>query len=64
MTTQTDRWTDRYRLHGGRNTHASRPTSGIPDGITACGYPIGDADHPQPENTPVTCRACLREINR
>lgn len=57
-------WPHRHRLHGGRNTHATRPTAGMPDGITACGYPIGDADHPQDDTAPVTCRACTREINR
>lgn len=57
-------WTDRVRLHGGRNTHASRPTAGMPDGITACGYPAGPGDHRQPENTPVTCRRCLKETGQ
>lgn len=59
-----DRWPARHRLYGGRNTHARRLASGMPYGVTACYKPIVGNDEPQPENTPVTCRACLREINR
>lgn len=64
----TDAWPNRHRLYGGRNTHASRPTPGttygITRGMTACGYPVSGNDHPEPDGTPVTCRNCIRGMNR
>lgn len=55
---------NRVRLHGGRNTHAFGPTPGLPDGITACGYPIGTSEERKPDDAVITCRNCIREMNR
>lgn len=59
-------WTDRVRLHGGRNTHAARPINGDPNNlVTGCDHMAGRAgDHPLPGDAPVTCRRCLKEMNR
>jgi hypothetical protein len=58
MTAPIDAWTDRIRLHGGRLTHAARPTTGFPDGITACGYPIDTRDTHLNDHTDITCHTC------
>lgn len=54
----------RLRLHGGRNTHASRPINGGPDLITACGYMAGPRDERKPDDAVINCRNCIREMNR
>lgn len=68
MTTQTTpHWPHRLRLYGGRNTHATRA---VPGGggttrlLTACGYTNGPRDERKPDDAPVTCRNCAREMNR
>ena len=60
----TDAWPNRHRLYGGRNTHATRPAPGMPYGFTACHKPIVGNDVPQDDDAPITCRACIREMNR
>lgn len=57
-------WPARHRLYGGRNTHASRPVAGMPYGMTACHKPIAGNDEPKDDTAPVTCGACIREMNR
>lgn len=65
MTTQpTPQYPHRHRLYGGRNTHATRTAPGMPYGIAACHKPITGNDWPQDDNTPITCSACIREMNR
>ncbi len=54
----------RFRLHGGRTTHAARPlnSSGY---LTRCGYDLPETgNHALPDNAPITCRACNRLLNR
>lgn len=57
----------RIRLHGGRNTHGAHTTRYDPSGthlMTACGYSTWPRDELKPDTAPVTCRACIREMNR
>jgi hypothetical protein len=55
----------RVRLHGGRNAHAARDLN-TGDRATACDYFLPDeaANHPLPADSPITCGACIRQINR
>ncbi|MFF1790790.1 hypothetical protein ACFVX9_30535 [Kitasatospora sp. NPDC058243] len=51
----------RLRLHGGRNTHAAKIASGLPDNlVTACGYIEGPRDERKDDDAPITCRNCTR----
>ena len=55
----------RIRLHGGRNTHAARIANGAPDNlVTPCGYMAGPKDERKPDDAEVTCKPCIREMNR
>ena len=55
----------RLRLHGGRNTHAARPVNGGPSVVTACDYLCEpSSNHMLPDNAPVTCPRCKRELTR
>lgn len=57
-------WPHRIRVYGGRATHAAGMAAGFADPVTACGRTTGNGDEHQDENTPVTCQACIREMNR
>ena len=54
----------RVRLHGGRNVHAARRCDDGLGHLTACAIYLSDgADNDwQPENAPVQCRHCVREL--
>lgn len=56
----------RFRLHGGRNTHAARTVNGGEEDrtVTACDYMAGPKDEPKPDDAVITCQACVRAINR
>jgi hypothetical protein len=64
--TTTPQAPHRLRLHGGRNVHGARPLNGDPSNlVTTCSqYLTGPADHRLADDAPVTCRFCLREMNR
>lgn len=66
MTTAQTNFPRRFRLHGGRNTHAGRPINGDPTRlVTACDcYADPNANHPLPDDAVITCPACVRAINR
>ena len=51
----------RMRLHNGRNVHGARPiSSGL---VTTCRqYLSGPGDHQLADDTLITCKACLREL--
>jgi hypothetical protein len=55
---------NRVRIHRGRNTHAVGSRTGFFDPVTACGYPVGPGDDQKPNDADVTCRSCLREMDR
>jgi hypothetical protein len=52
----------RLKVYGGRAVHATR--SGPKGTFTACFWIAGERDKPQPADTDVTCRACIRETDR
>jgi hypothetical protein len=56
----------RLRLHGGRNTHATRIVNGDEEDrlVTACGYTAGPKDETKPDDAVVTCRTCAKELTR
>lgn len=51
----------RFRLHGGRNTHAVRFEPGRAP-FAACGQFLHDGDERQHEGTKVTCSACNKAL--
>jgi hypothetical protein len=56
----------RIRLYGGRNVHGARPLNDdLSRLVTTCSqYLVGTADSRLADDTDVTCRFCLREMNR
>jgi hypothetical protein len=52
----------RLKLAYGRAVHATR--TGPRGTVTGCEWIAGPKDKPMPPGTPVTCRACTREIER
>jgi len=61
---QPTAWPYRFRLRGGRNTHAARNIAGFSGAVTACGYPESSGDKQKPDDAVITCRNCIREMNR
>lgn len=63
----TERYPLRVRLHGGRATHAARPTDGGThhnDRITACDYFLAaySTNHWMPNTATITCSRCQRAV--
>jgi len=56
----------RYRLRGGRNTHAARTINGGEGDsqITACGHMIVSRDQQQHPDQPTTCNGCIRRTKQ
>lgn len=52
----------RLKVTGGRSVHAAR--TGPRGTLTACLWTAGPKDRALPPDVAVTCRACLREIER
>lgn len=54
----------RFRLRGGRNTHAVRFASSGEAALTACGQMVVDGDERLHDGTQVTCSSCTRELGK